>query len=115
MTRKYTGPITAEHAALIKGMLLRGDRQSDIAACFLVNSGRIAEIHKGKGALGQTYKHTEPAPADTLPPAGPYLSFFELWRAKRSLWRVRLALEDVEETIQKAMVVIHKAEEGAVK
>jgi hypothetical protein len=30
---------------LIKGMLARGDDRSDIAACFLINSGRVAEIH----------------------------------------------------------------------
>jgi hypothetical protein len=34
--------------ALIKGMLKRGDRQSDIAAWFGVNGGRIAEINTGQ-------------------------------------------------------------------
>jgi hypothetical protein len=31
-------------AAIIKGMLARGDRQHDIAAWFGVNAGRVAEI-----------------------------------------------------------------------
>jgi hypothetical protein len=39
--------LTAAHAALVKGMLKRGDRQHDIAAWFGVNGGRIAEIANG--------------------------------------------------------------------
>ena len=31
-------------AAIVKGMLLRGDRQHDVAAWFGVSAGRIAEI-----------------------------------------------------------------------
>ena len=33
--------LTAAHAALVKGMLKRGDRQHDIAAWFGVNGGRV--------------------------------------------------------------------------
>jgi hypothetical protein len=40
--------LTAKDAAIIKGMLVRGDRQSDIAAYFKVNSGRVSEINTGK-------------------------------------------------------------------
>ena len=36
--------LTDRDAAVIKGMLIRGDRQHDIAAWFGVNSARIAEI-----------------------------------------------------------------------
>ena len=36
--------LISEDAAIIKGMLARGDRQHDIAAYFRVNAGRIAEI-----------------------------------------------------------------------
>ncbi len=36
--------LSAADAALAKGMLLRGDRQHDIAAWFGVNGGRIGEI-----------------------------------------------------------------------
>ena len=35
-------------AALIKGMLARGDKQSDIAAFFGTNGGRVAEIDTGQ-------------------------------------------------------------------
>jgi len=54
-------------ASLIKGMLARGDRQSDIAAWFQTNGGRICEINKG-------YRHpkVKAAPPHVLPPAGPY-------------------------------------------
>lgn len=40
--------LTARDAAVVKARLLRGDRQSDIAADFRVNQGRIAEISTGK-------------------------------------------------------------------
>jgi hypothetical protein len=37
-------PITEEQAALVKGLLARGDKQHDVAAFFGVNQGRISEI-----------------------------------------------------------------------
>jgi hypothetical protein len=40
--------LNTEHIALVKGMLLRGDKQHDIAAHFKINSGRVAEIATGK-------------------------------------------------------------------
>lgn len=58
--------LTAADAAVAKAMLARGDRQSDIAAYFKVNAGRISEINTGK-------RFTSVAPAnDNLPPPGPY-------------------------------------------
>ena len=60
--------ITLEDVPIIKGMLLRGDRQHDIASWFGVNGGRIAEISKGKKFLDVRPKTTK------LPPPGPYLS-----------------------------------------
>lgn len=56
-------------AAIVKGMLARGDRQHDIAAWFGVNGGRIGEI--STGAKFSVVKPAEPA---DLPPEGPYLS-----------------------------------------
>lgn len=56
-------------AALVKGMLARGDRQHDIAAWFGVNGGRIAEI-----ATGARFSSVPATPAADLPPPGPYLS-----------------------------------------
>jgi hypothetical protein len=55
--------------AIIKGMLKRGDRQSDIAAYFGVNGGRIAEIN-----TGERHHDVTAAPLDdSLPPPGPYV------------------------------------------
>ena len=39
--------LTDEEIAIVKGMIVRGDRQHDIAAYFGVNGGRIGEISKG--------------------------------------------------------------------
>jgi hypothetical protein len=56
-------------AAIVKGMLIRGDRQHDIAAWFGVNAGRVAEI-----ATGTKFANVAAVPPTTLPPPGPYLS-----------------------------------------
>lgn len=58
--------LTEYDAALVKGMLARGDRQHDIAAWFGVNGGRIAEI-----ATGATFGWVHRA-EEGLPPPGPY-------------------------------------------
>ena len=72
--------LDAEIAALIKGMLKRGDRQSDIAACFLINGGRISEINTGQ-------RFPDVPAATELPPHGPYPSPFDLWKAKQEMWQ----------------------------
>jgi len=61
--------LTEEDAAIVKGMLLRGDRQHDIAAWFGVNGGRVGEI-----STGAKFPEVRPADYDELPPPGPYLS-----------------------------------------
>lgn len=53
----------------VKGMLARGDKQHDIASYFGVNGGRIAEVATGKC----DYPSAPPAPAEKLPPPGPYV------------------------------------------
>jgi hypothetical protein len=58
--------ITIEDAAVAKAMLLRGDKQHDIAAHFGVNPGRIAEIAKGA-----RYPEVKPAPQGALPQRKP--------------------------------------------
>lgn len=58
-----------DDAALVKGMLARGDRQHDIAAWFGVNGGRIGEI-----STGAKFSDVQPAEQSELPPPGPYLS-----------------------------------------
>lgn len=60
---------TAADAAIIRGMVKRGDKQSDIASWFGTNSGRICETNTGK-----RFKDVPPAPADQLPPPGPHVS-----------------------------------------
>jgi hypothetical protein len=70
MSRASTSGISLSKsdAAIIKGMLYRGDRQHDIAAWFGVNGGRIAEIssrRKFSDVLMQL---------ERLPPPGPYLT-----------------------------------------
>lgn len=67
MKRSFSISLTAADAAIVKGMLRRGDRQSDIAAYFRVNGGRISEINTGK-----THADVEAASCDQLPPPGPY-------------------------------------------
>ena len=59
--------LTAADAAIIKGMLARGDRQHDIAAWFGVNGGRIGEI-----STGPKFAWVEVASIHDLPPPDPY-------------------------------------------
>jgi hypothetical protein len=59
--------LTAEDAAIIKGMLLRGDPQHDIASWFGVNPGRISDINTGK-----RFESVQPVATEKLPPRGPY-------------------------------------------
>lgn len=84
---------------LIKGMLDRGDLQQDIAAFFGLNSGRIAEINTGQ-------KHADvPAVSANLPPPGPYLTPYALWRARVALEQVHLEVDtaaaDFEREVRK--------------
>jgi hypothetical protein len=95
-----------EIAALVKGMLKRGDKQSDIAACFLINGGRISEIN-----TGQRFADIAPAPEAELPPPAPYPSPFELWKANRETWRARVALEKALVLLREATVAVHKVEQ----
>lgn len=83
-----------QEIAIVKGMLLRGDRQHDIAAYFGENGGRIGEINTGKRGEG-----VAAAPAHTLPPAGPYL-------AGRSALRARDTLVALRDLVDQAIVDI---------
>lgn len=55
--------LDAQQAAVVKGRLLRGDRQHDIAADYRENAGRIAEI-----ATGKRFADVKPIPSNMLPP-----------------------------------------------
>jgi hypothetical protein len=56
--------LSAQDAAVIKGMLARGDKQHDIAAHFGENGARVNEIKKGE-------KFADVKPAKTLPAPKP--------------------------------------------
>jgi hypothetical protein len=87
--------LTANDAAIIKGMLLRGDRQHDIAAWFGVNGGRIAEI-----ATGYRFHNVAVAPHDQLPPPGPYPKARQAVAALEALAAAKRALLAVEDALK---------------
>lgn len=87
--------LTAIEAAVVKGMLARGDRQHDIAAWFGVNGGRIAEI-----ATGARYRWVEPENADGLPPRGPYPAARVAVEAMAALAAAKAALASAEAVIR---------------
>ncbi|MHA1543576.1 MAG: hypothetical protein ACTSU8_00390, partial [Alphaproteobacteria bacterium] len=64
------------------------DRNHDIAAWFGVNQGRIAEVKNG-----HTFVGVEEAPAEDLPPPGPYTSGKSAHKAIEALKEAREALE----------------------
>jgi len=89
MTAEPSGiSLTDDDAAIVKGMLKRGDRQHDIAAYFGVNGGRIGEI-----STGDKFAHA-PIQTHDLPPAGPYLTGKSSIAVKRRLEEVRATLAD---------------------
>ena len=70
--------VSAQDAALIRGMIERGDRHHDIAAFFGLNQGRIAEIKNGS-----RLPEVPAADSDELPPRGPYLTPKVGWMENR--------------------------------
>lgn len=96
--------ITPEIAALIKGMLARGDDNSNIAAWFLVNQGRISEI-----ATGKRFAEVAAAPVDELPPPPPYASPHELWKVSNALFAARVAVEWTLENIPPKLQLVLNA------
>lgn len=93
--------LSEAEAAMVKGMHTRGDRQQDFAAWFGVNSGRIAEI-----IHGSKFPSVNPAPADKLPPRGPYL-------AGRDAQAAMIALEEAAQTIHTALSLIRERVKAA--
>lgn len=77
-------------AAVVKGMLRRGDRQHDIASWFGVNGGRIAEI-SSRGKFSDVVMQT-----DRLPPVGPYVSGKQSHATKQELKAVVEQLAQIE-------------------
>jgi hypothetical protein len=76
----------------VKGMLLRGDRQHDIASYFGVNGGRIAEVANGTNV----FPDAQPMPEADLPPPGPYLT--------------KYALQSVIDTLNEAIAALDLAQ-----
>jgi hypothetical protein len=93
----------------VMGMLVRGDRQHDIAAYFGVNGGRIAEVANGEG----NYPGAQPMPEEDLPPTGPYLTKYAIRSVVDSLNEAIEALElaEAEETIEDVRAALVLAKE----
>ncbi|WP_407158847.1 hypothetical protein [Bradyrhizobium sp. STM 3557] len=75
--------------AIVKGMLLRGDKQHDIAAWFGVNPARVNEISQGTNGSS-----VAAAPADQLPPRGPYMAGRSASRARDTLIALRELVDE---------------------
>lgn len=86
--------LTDTDAAIIKGMLARGDRQHDIAAWFGVNGGRIAEI-----ATRQKFREIVASVSANLPPPGPYPSGKDAVTALAALQVAKQAILSAEAMI----------------
>ena len=102
--------LTLRETRVIKGMILRGDRQHDIAAYFGVNAGRIAEVATGKSA----WAAAEPGDESKLPPPGPYVTKYALQGVIRTLNEAIeiLELAEAEETIADVRAALLLAKEA---
>ena len=98
---------------LVKGMLLRGDRQHDIAAYFGVNGGRVAEVATGDC----DYPNSPAAPENELPPPGPYLTKFALQSVIAALNNAieAVALAEAEEKVEDVKAALELARETLQK
>jgi len=76
--------VDKEDVPMVKGMLIRGDPQSDIASFFGTNGGRVSEINTGR-----KWREVEPADPAHLPPPGPYMAARSAIRAKEALLAIR--------------------------
>ena len=90
--------LTERDAAVVKGMLARGDRQHDIAAWFGVNGGRIAEI-----ATGQKFSSVRSSAQANLPPPGPYPTGREATIALQALVSAKAAILSAEDLVKRYM------------
>lgn len=93
-------PLTVEDAARIKGMLLRGDVQHDIAQYHSRNSGRITEIKRGR-----KFKDVPPMPKELLPPPGPYTVVTRLSHERGEL--AERVVRDIREQLTKIVAKIN--------
>ena len=98
--------LTEQEAALIKGMLARGDKQHDIAARFGVNGGRIAEINTGK-----RFASVAPASSSSLPKAGPLIDHIEPKQVSFDNLPIAAALEANTLAIEKLLNKLDRLDE----
>jgi hypothetical protein len=95
--------LTDHDAALVKGMIERGDKNETIAAYFGVNQRAISHIRSGKKFPGA--KAARPA---QLPPPGPYgvdpiyVSFYQTIVRVNELWE-RRELGPAKELLEQAL------------
>jgi hypothetical protein len=80
--------LSDREAAIVKGMLARGDRAHDVASWFGVNSGKIAEI-----ATGGRFANVPASPAEELPPPGPYVPLCDAARIQQAIDAAQAALD----------------------
>ena len=80
--------LTPETAAIVKGLLARGEKQHDIAAFFSTNGGRIAEVAKG-----YKFADVHPAPGKDLPTPAQVAEGFAVWTARQALARARMGID----------------------
>jgi len=81
--------LTAEQAAIVKGLLDRGEKQHDIAAFFGENGGRIGEIAKGR-----RFPDIRPAPRRDLPTPAQLVPWgFIMAEARRAIDIARIGLD----------------------
>lgn len=96
-----------EDAALVKGMLARGDRHHDIAAWFGVNQGRIADVKNG-----DLFPEIEAANEPELPPIGPYSSGKSVHQAVVALDSAKIALSLAMDEVEKALAEVQRRTSG---
>lgn len=100
--------ITVEQAAVVKGLLMRGEKQHDIAAYFGENGGRIAEIAKG-----DRHPNVAPAPKNRLPTPEQMVPWgFIMAEARKALEIARMGiasaearLNEIQDRLQSAAVM----------
>lgn len=97
--------LTDRDAAIVKGMVARGDRHHDIASWFGVNPARVAEVNNG-----MLFSDAPIAEVDTLPPPGPYSSGRAAYRAIQALEEAKTALDLAKETVDNALRDIQQGE-----
>lgn len=95
--------LSEEDAALVKGMLERGDRHHDIAAWFGVNQGRIADVKNG-----DLFPDVEMALETELPPPGPYSSGKSVHKAVSALDAAKIALAKAMDDVEDALAEVRK-------